>query len=418
MSIALKNILNTMYSRDLSVKCSSALKTHAQNGEYVSSFPPYGYRKDPKDIHKLIIDPEAADTVRRIFTMAAAGTKKAEICRQLNAEGVETPTEHLRSLGFRKSYAKEKQVKLWSISSISLMLKNETYLGKCIYNKRCHPHTGSKVQLKNDRSEWIIVENTHEPIITEELFREANQKAFTNKPHTYTHTKQCALLECPYCGRAVSRNNREQIYRCHSGSHSGSEDCRKNHIAARDLETAVLASARKMADVLLGNIIVTRYQLSQSARLEDQLENYEKEKVQLSSRKLKIYDSYRSGRSTRGKYMQDLEYLKDRLAALDSQIAQTKQAIEDHSKKLSAMSESAGKLGELAALDTFDKEKLSLLIKKIYVYGPERIEILWNADDIFWKESLGEREDIAVESDKRNGMLVEELQIQSEKEVT
>ena len=90
MSVALKNIINSMYSKDLSKKVRSAMGTRAAHGEYMAAFVPYGYLKNPENIHQLIPDKEAAEVVRLIFTMAAEGKKKPEIVRFLNEQG--TPT--------------------------------------------------------------------------------------------------------------------------------------------------------------------------------------------------------------------------------------------------------------------------------------------------------------------------------------
>ena len=100
MSVALKNMLNAMYSRDLSRKVRSAMKTHAKNGEYMPAFPKYGYIKDPEDKHHLVIDPEAAETVKLIFTMAADGKTKGQIAKYLN----ENPCAYMQGVYVQKRY--------------------------------------------------------------------------------------------------------------------------------------------------------------------------------------------------------------------------------------------------------------------------------------------------------------------------
>lgn len=99
MGVALKNIINAMYSRDLSKKVKSATRTRAARGEYVGSFAPYGYRKNPDDIHQLLPDEEAAEVVKLVFTMAAEGKKKPEIARFLNEQGIPTCMEHFQAVG-------------------------------------------------------------------------------------------------------------------------------------------------------------------------------------------------------------------------------------------------------------------------------------------------------------------------------
>lgn len=111
MSIALKNMLNAMYSKDLSKKVRSAMATHAMNGEYMPSRPKYGYIKDPEDKHHLIVDPEAAEIVRLVFTMAADGVKKPHIARYLNEHNVMTCREYMKKKGIKITCAIEKEKK-------------------------------------------------------------------------------------------------------------------------------------------------------------------------------------------------------------------------------------------------------------------------------------------------------------------
>ena len=144
MSVALKNIINSMYSRDLSKKVKSAMGTRAASGEYMGAFAPYGYVKDPDNFHRLIPDEEAAEVVRMVFTMAAEGKKKPEIARFLNEQGIPTCMEHFRSLGLKRKGYKEKEKKLWTITTIGDMLKKEVYLGKTVWRKTRQAEAGSK----------------------------------------------------------------------------------------------------------------------------------------------------------------------------------------------------------------------------------------------------------------------------------
>lgn len=119
------------------------MKTHAKNGEYMPAFPKYGYIKDPEDKHHLVIDPEAAEIVKLIFTMAADGKTKGQIAKYLNETHVLTCREYMCRKGIKMHRENEKEKKLWSVTTISDMLKNEVYLGKIIWNKKRVARTGS-----------------------------------------------------------------------------------------------------------------------------------------------------------------------------------------------------------------------------------------------------------------------------------
>lgn len=121
MSVALKNIINSMYSRDLSKKVRSAMGTRAARGEYMGAFAPYGYSKNPENVHQLIPDKEAAEVVRLIFKMAAEGKKKPEIARYLNEQGTPTCMEYFQKMGLKRTGYKNKEKKLWTVTTIGDM---------------------------------------------------------------------------------------------------------------------------------------------------------------------------------------------------------------------------------------------------------------------------------------------------------
>ena len=237
MSVALKNMLNAMYSRDLSRKVRSAMKTHAKNGEYMPAFPKYGYIKDPEDKHHLVIDPEAAETVKLIFTMAADGKTKGQIAKYLNETHVLTCREYMCRKGIKMHRENEKEKKLWSVTTISDMLKNEVYLGKIIWNKKRVARTGSNKLVSNDKEEWIVVENAHEPIISDELFRKANEKAFTNQKKVLAKRGvACPIFFCPTCGRRLGFTSRETGYRCMQAHISGLSGCAESKMDRKEAE--------------------------------------------------------------------------------------------------------------------------------------------------------------------------------------
>ncbi len=392
MSVALKNILNAMYSRDLSMKVKTAMNTRAARGEYVSAFVAYGYRKNPEDIHQLVIDPEAAEVVKLIFTMAAEGKTKSEICRYLNENGVMTPTEHIRRNGVNKTIFHEKELKLWSSTSIGDMLKNEVYLGKTIRNKTSNAHVGSKRQIKNDRSEWCVVEGTHEPIVSQELFDRANEKAFTHVPKKYVKRKKLSpLLFCPYCDRYMSfGGGRHLNYRCSQLSHTGIPECKQSKINRELLENLLLNCTREMVNFVSATLKCRKKQWSESCMLSEEIEALQSEKKRLSARKFTIYDDYRNGNSNREKYLHNLEKIQGRLEEIGRLLPELECRMKEAKDKMETVSEKENSLADIAALKTFDREVLSKVIDKVYVYGPDRVEIIWKADDIFFREELPE----------------------------
>ena len=398
MSVALKNIINSMYSRDLSKKVTSAMDTRVARGEYMGALVPYGYLKNTENIHQLIPDEEAAEIVRLIFKMAAEGKKKPEIARYLNEQGILTCMEHFQKIGVKRKHGREKKKKLWSVTTISDMLKNEVYLGKTIWNKTRQAAVGSKRQIKNDRSEWIIMEGTHEPLVSQELFETANAKAFTHETRILPKgRKMQPVLFCAYCGRRLEPSSWGNKYRCSQAAISGIAECKTIHVDKEGLENAVLSCTRSMAELVSAEAARKKKEWSQTAVIEEEIKKLEAENKRLSSRKLRLYEDYRSGRMTKEKYRKEYENTASRILEVEKRILELKEKILQIREQVQNMKDQEAKLAGLASLDTFDKDKLVTVIEGVQVYSEERIEIVWKMDGWFFKEIVGEKEVLAVQ---------------------
>ena len=398
MSVALKNIINSMYSRDLSKKVKSAMGTRAARGEYMGAFAPYGYLKNPENVHQLIPDKEAAEVVRMIFTMAAEGKKKPEIARFLNEQGIPTCMEHFQKIGLKRKSHKEKEKKQWTITTIGDMLKNEVYLGRTVWNKTRQSAVGSKRQVKNDRSEWIIMEGTHESLVTKELFDMANAKAFTHeKKNVPKGRKAQPILFCPHCGRRLTPTSWGNAYRCGEAATSGIAECRALHVDRERLENAVLSCTRTMAGMVSEEVSRKKKEWAKTAAIEEETGKLEAEKRRLSSRKLRLYEDYRSGNITKEQYRKEYESTAGRILEIEERIPELKEEIMQVREQMLHMKEREAELEGLESLETFDKGRLVTVIDSVQVYSEERIEIVWKMDDWFFPEIAREKEVVTLE---------------------
>ena len=137
LDVVLKNIVYDFYSKDLSVKVTTAKRAKMKRGEYIGGHVPYGLLRDPADKHKLVIDPEAAAVVREIFDMATEGKKLVEIARYLNEKGIETPARYFQRKNPKKNkFRNTSAVDCWNDNSIRRILKQEMYYGAVVQHKR------------------------------------------------------------------------------------------------------------------------------------------------------------------------------------------------------------------------------------------------------------------------------------------
>ena len=200
-------IMNDMYAKDISKKIKSVKRDKQRKGQFIGGKPVYGYRMHPSEKNKIVIDEEAAPTVRRIFDMALSGMSCRKIAVALNEEGVPTPAAYAGlTLGHIGPYNG-----LWSSERISDMLQNETYIGNMVQGRMARVSYKSKKCVRQPRERWIVVENTHEPIIDAETFCRVRLLVESRK-HTRSRTYDFllkGLIFCHECGYPLAVLNRK-----------------------------------------------------------------------------------------------------------------------------------------------------------------------------------------------------------------
>jgi len=169
LTIALKNLVNQMYSMDISRKSGSILREKMLRGEFIGGFAAYGYIKDPLDKHHMIIDPEPAAVVREIFQRKLNGASNTEIARWLNGSGILSPGCYR----YQKGIILDKKFELrkpWITQTIIGILRNQVYTGDMVQGRRRSEFYAGKPDRKLPKEDWCVVRNTHEPIISRKEF--------------------------------------------------------------------------------------------------------------------------------------------------------------------------------------------------------------------------------------------------------
>ncbi len=239
LDVNFKNLLYDLYSKDLSQKVRTSLRTRKENGQYVSAHAPFGYEKAPDDRHMLIICEEEAAVVREIFFLALQGVTSSQTAKKLNLENVPTPVEFKIRKG--TTFRKPKGDKFyWSSSTVCSILRNPVYAGDVEYGKTEREQVGGRNVLKA-REQWKIIRNHHAPIIAREDFDEV-QKSRGKIPGK-TRKSRHPLIGRTVCG-CCKRNLRikegmNPYFTCHNRYVTGSEDC-VSKVNVMFLEQAVL----------------------------------------------------------------------------------------------------------------------------------------------------------------------------------
>ncbi len=211
-----KSIMNDMYAKDISKKIKSSLKAKMKEGKWVGGRTPFGYDQDKDNKNHLVINPEQAIVVKRIFDMCLEGLSFFKIAKQLTNDGVKTPAQYY-NFEWKSNY--NLKYGEWHSKTIRDILTNRMYIGDMVQNRRSKVNYKVKKVIKNNPNNYIIVENTHEPIIDKETFYEVQKIIPKNKGRN--EKKEIHLLDgllyCGDCGHRISiQSRRKKDNRCYT----------------------------------------------------------------------------------------------------------------------------------------------------------------------------------------------------------
>lgn len=373
--MALKNVIYTMYSRDLSEKIKSVRKAQHKRGDFVSPYAIFGYIKNPENKHQLIVDPEAANVVKRIFDMKYQGMSMGQIAVILNEEGILTPGRYKAEKGIvQRGWSNINAPACWSSSTVGNILHDERYTGKMICGKTMRTVVDSKKLHRFEKDEYIVTDNTHEAIVSQKLFK----KVQSNKPKRCVTRKTylfSGLIRCGACNRLMKFDTRSSIkkYYCDSLRWNGGVDCVRERISENELIEVVLEAINKEL-LKTVNIIEVQKNFEDIIKinqrtiksLNDKIDKFKKKRV----------DDY-------------VQFTKGEISAEEFQAKKNvlNNKIFEHEKELSEFRKSSLSADDLTVLNMFQKyvgykelthEMIVDLIKTIYVHNDKRIEVVWN----------------------------------------
>ena len=249
--------MNDMYSADISRKIRTSFNTKRHNGQFIGAFAPYGYLKDPNNKNKLIIDPEASLIVKRIFEMRINGIGTEAIMRTLNDEGIPCPTKYKQQKG--STYKNANIVHyVWRAETIKDILRNPVYIGN-MAQRRCE-RISYKIRKhkKIPRKDWIIVENTHEPIIDKDTYNTVqellNQKAY-GKTEKKTEHLLSGLLVCGDCGQNITYRRKlrkgKKVFITICSSYSRFAKCTTHSVLEKDIIELVVKDLQSISNKVI-----------------------------------------------------------------------------------------------------------------------------------------------------------------------
>ena len=247
-----RNIINEWYAKDTSKKIRSVLKAKGNSGKHLSVIPPFGYKKDPNDKNRWLVDEEAAQIVRKIYRMYLEGNNMGSIARRLTEEGVETPKLYAENRGI-KHYKAATYPEIWSRISVEYILSNYEYTGCTVNFKTKRKSFKNKKQIIQNKEEWAVFENTQEAIIDKETFELVQKMRGTKRAYTKFNEINIfsGLLFCADCGgrmtiRRRKDDRRKDSFICSTYRKKKKNLCTEHAIKVSALEQIVLEDIRKI----------------------------------------------------------------------------------------------------------------------------------------------------------------------------
>ena len=384
-----KNILNEMYSKDISKKVHSSYLLKAQKGEFTGCLAPFGYRKDPEDRNHLLVDGETAPIVRQIFLWALEGHGPNYIRRRLDEQRIPCPTWWNRQRGLRNTRTKwekkdpENGKFIWDFSVIKDLLMNPVYAGAIASQKKDYRFKLGAIREKKPQ-DWIVVEQRHEPIIDRRSFDIVQGKLRSRqRPRQNGETSLFAgLIKCGECGKSLTirtthAKHPQQIYACKTYGAFGKNHCTQHRVEYSTLYRLVLNKIRECARAALmdGEAVAGKLTDTCEAEQKGQREALERALAKdtermdvLEKMMLRLYEDMMAGRISEANFNLMLGKTQAEQAELKARVEDARKKLADEARIESDARQWVDAIQEYADITELDAATLNRLIKEIVVH--------------------------------------------------
>ena len=389
LHIAIKNLLNQMYSRDISKKVKSAVDLKKLGGEFVYGTAPFGYKKGERK-NTIVVDEKAAEIVRMIFGLAKGGMTISEISRKLNVDRIVTPSVYLAPV--RGNY---KTREFWTYESVRNILQNRVYTGDTEPFRSRVVDVGSDHVKHIPESERVILRDTHEAIIDRETFEAARKVVKSNKksPRTGKSSILSGYLVCGCCGNKLTKGKKSnKTFYCASARYNPDSDCAKVRFDEEELKELILSAFRRQCELIeergrrAADSAKKRSGEIMKIRREQRAAQRELEYVK--SDKMSLYEDYVSRRLTKDEYFGEKEELNksetEAKAEVDRIGEKLERLIADESGQLSGGKTDDDQKAVIVYKDTheLDDNLVRQLLKCVVILPNKSVEIEWNFKDL------------------------------------
>ena len=396
----INGLINEWYLEDLSTNVRSVLDHKRKEGLFIGSFARYGYCKDPNAKGKLIIDPEAADVVRRIFSMALNGIGAHKIARILNDEKIPSPTAYKQLHGIHyRSALKNTNAALWSSPTVYQILHDQLYIGNMVQGKHKKISYKSEKTIWMPKSQWIVVENTHEAIIEREMFETVQRmmQERTRSSEKGTIHPLAKKVVCGCCGSCMEQTGRQpradgtqrRYVRCRMHQRAPEVCGNKTCTNLTDLQNVVLQRIRAYVSDWFDPEKVKLPEQDDPVRQRNQAMREELRKLRgdVERRRKAMQELYLdkvSGLIDSAQFFEMNKSFLDEVSSAEARIEKLESELEQQKEESATIQTKMQRVRELAQVSHLTRELAVLLVDRVVVgpkdarTGEQKITIEWN----------------------------------------
>lgn len=390
----IRNLFNEWYARDISKKRRISNKIKGNAGEPMGQ-PPYGYIKDPNDSKHWIVDDEAAQVVRRVYSMTLEGFGTEQIATQLEKDGVLTPRAYWLTKGIKRpGKGKQQPPTKWNSSTITKILSLQEYCGDILNFKTYSKSYKNKKRIDNDRENWVVFQDVHEAIIERAVYEQVQQKRGKirkRRTNNGEHNMFSGLLVCADCGSNLhfhfNQGNPEIKYFNCSNYKGNRGTCTSTHYVRVDfLEEVVLGEIRRLTkfaslyeDEFVKAVIGHSQQAEQTDRKlkEKELKTLLARDEELDGLFERIYEDNVSGKLSDDRFAKMSRRYEDEQKELAEKIKKLRSEIEKQSRRSMTTDMFIGLVRKYTRARKLTPRMLNELIEKIEVFNAEKIDGVW-----------------------------------------
>lgn len=391
LDLAVTNLINNLYSRDISKKVRSAVRVKWKQGYATAGDVPFGYIKDTENKGKWKIDPVASKYVRRVFDLALEGRNTSQIAYRLNEEKIPTPGLYLKEKRSNiVGIVSPDSELLWNPAKVWITLNKYEYTGALVMGKKKTLMLGSETRVRVPKEDQIVTEGAHEAIVTHEEFEAAREVIHTVGKGCIVNKIEFPLrkfVHCGTCKRLMEYRivEGEGTFRCghkrSTGIHSSCYGGRFREPIVNANVSYAIHNMLHTAKFLQGKLQQDSVAKSVSLELPD-IDKLQKEQEVLNEERVRQYEAYADGVIGRNEYISKKRKISEQIDEIQRKIKQCEEILQEEDEEASEIRQITEQATSIPISSNLTAEMVQAFVEVVYLYGDNRMEVVFKCGDV------------------------------------